>query len=318
MANSMVQHVFNGVLILARGDGYWNATAMCQATGKRLNNYLRNQATQDFLTELSSVTRIPVTELVQVNYGGNPVLQGTWIHRRVAVHLAQWADPAFAVRVTGWVEELLAKGRVEITPAAPAAPAIKPWADRINRSVLTHRHIIGRLHGAGHWSAYSATMMELVLMEDQFLRHCLPLENGDLPDGSIGKHWSSFRPGQPWAGKVYRDCPLVMPHILLADGQPLNVCPAVYEPHELPRFVAWLHEIYLPEHLPTYLGRKFSSLRAPLALASAADSACRSLTGNQALLPPPTRRTLALAGGFVPYRQRPPRVEGPRQRELFE
>lgn len=36
------------------------------------------------------------------------------VHRRVALYLAQKLSPAFAVQVTGWLDELLLAGRVEL------------------------------------------------------------------------------------------------------------------------------------------------------------------------------------------------------------
>lgn len=45
----------------------------------------------------------PISELVQSIRGGNPELQGTWVHPQVAIHLAQWLSPEFAVKVTKWV-----------------------------------------------------------------------------------------------------------------------------------------------------------------------------------------------------------------------
>ena len=39
---------------------------------------------------------------------------GTWVHRLVAVHLAQWLSPSFAVQVSLWVNELMITGKVEI------------------------------------------------------------------------------------------------------------------------------------------------------------------------------------------------------------
>jgi hypothetical protein len=104
--NSIIEHVYNGVTVLQREDGYWNASAMCRANGKTWSDYWRNQTTQAFINELSAVLQIPRTELVQTQQGGTPHLQGTWVHRRVAVHLAKWCSPLFAVRVATWVEEL--------------------------------------------------------------------------------------------------------------------------------------------------------------------------------------------------------------------
>ena len=103
---SLINREVEHTLIQQRAvDGYINATAMCQAAGKQLTNYLRQRTTMAFLEELSSVTLIGATGLVQVIQDGPPELQGIWVHPQVAVHLAQWLSPAFAVKVTDWVFE---------------------------------------------------------------------------------------------------------------------------------------------------------------------------------------------------------------------
>jgi hypothetical protein len=111
--SAVIEHKYNGVTVLQREDGYWKATAMCQANGKLWGNYWRNESTQEFLTELSVDMGIPISELVQVRKGGNHLQKGTWVHRRVAVHLAQWCSPLFAVRVSGWIGELLTRGQID-------------------------------------------------------------------------------------------------------------------------------------------------------------------------------------------------------------
>lgn len=86
-------------------DGYFNATAMCRASGKLVGHYLSNSTTKAFLNELSSDIGIPISGLVQVVKGGPPQLQGTWVHPQVAINLAQWLSPKFAVLVSKWVLE---------------------------------------------------------------------------------------------------------------------------------------------------------------------------------------------------------------------
>lgn len=81
-------------------DGYVNATALCKESGKLIADYLRNDTTKEFLKELEADTLIPITELIQMVRGGTPSLQGTWTHPKVAIHLAQWLSPKFAVFVT--------------------------------------------------------------------------------------------------------------------------------------------------------------------------------------------------------------------------
>lgn len=100
-STDLVLHTFNATQIPQRvSDNYMDATAMCQATGKRFNDYTRLQTTQDFLAELEADAGIPATGLIQIVRGGTPDKQGTWVHPFVAVNLAQWCSPRFAVFVS--------------------------------------------------------------------------------------------------------------------------------------------------------------------------------------------------------------------------
>lgn len=86
-------------------DGYINATALCKACKKDFYDYSRLKSTKEFIDELSSETGIPVSALIQTVKGGTPQFQGTWVHPQVAINLAQWASPKFAVLVSKWVFE---------------------------------------------------------------------------------------------------------------------------------------------------------------------------------------------------------------------
>lgn len=81
-------------------DGYVDATKMCKQAGKRMNNYLRSTETKEYLRELEVDTLISASMLIQVVKGGFLENQGTWVHPKVAIHLAQWLSPQFAVFVT--------------------------------------------------------------------------------------------------------------------------------------------------------------------------------------------------------------------------
>jgi len=95
----------NEVIYQRVKDGYISATAICKASGKRLQHYWDSPQTKPFISALSSDSRISAIELVQSIKGGVPHLQGTWVHPQIAIHLAQWASPKFAVLVTKWVME---------------------------------------------------------------------------------------------------------------------------------------------------------------------------------------------------------------------
>ena len=103
-----IEHQVGEVSISQRAyDGYINATALCKAAGKQINHYLELQSTHEFIKELSSDLGLPRSELIQIKKGGIPKEQGTWVHPQVAIHLAQWASPKFAVLVSKWVFEWL-------------------------------------------------------------------------------------------------------------------------------------------------------------------------------------------------------------------
>lgn len=111
-------------------QGYANATRMCTSSGKSWSNYRKTQNTEKFLTALATMldlkidgcppigrdlvanVRDPSTVpryssiLVQVTNGPNEA-RGTWVHQKVAIHLAQWISPVFQVWVTDLVEKFV-------------------------------------------------------------------------------------------------------------------------------------------------------------------------------------------------------------------
>ena len=95
----------NDIITQRITDGYINATAMCKAANKTWSDYVRLTGTKAFISELSSVLQISQDGLIQSIQGGVPHLQGTWVHPQVAINLAQWLSPKFAVLVSKWVFE---------------------------------------------------------------------------------------------------------------------------------------------------------------------------------------------------------------------
>ncbi len=87
--------------LMQREDGYVNATALCKSAGKLVGNYLRNEQTKSFLDELSWSMQIRIDHLVKPVLTNVPNTEkGTYVHPKVAIHLAQWLSPKFAVFVT--------------------------------------------------------------------------------------------------------------------------------------------------------------------------------------------------------------------------
>lgn len=129
---------WNGCTIQRRQvDGFVNATAMCKAGGKRWTLYSANDRTKQYVCALATSLGIQIPcaaaevgfptsgipGLIHVIKGGSPELQGTWVHPRLAVDLARWISPAFAVWMDGWFLESI--GAIS-QPAPQPAPQAKP------------------------------------------------------------------------------------------------------------------------------------------------------------------------------------------------
>jgi hypothetical protein len=120
----------NVEVISRQSDGYINASQLCKAGKKYYNDWFRLEKTKEFLTELSQELKIDIltdktdpggksrhentnVSLIKINQY-NDSDQSTWVHPRVAIHIAQWISPKFAVNVTGWIHKLLSTGSFKL------------------------------------------------------------------------------------------------------------------------------------------------------------------------------------------------------------
>lgn len=128
----------NGIKVEQRvDDGFINGTVMCTAHGKDVAQWFLNRSTIELLLALafrlgksvdikdwnsndSSVTRLAALfpDLIRVRRGSPANGGGTWIHPKLAVHLAQWCNAEFALLVSDWIEEWMLTGvnPIEIDP----------------------------------------------------------------------------------------------------------------------------------------------------------------------------------------------------------
>ena len=104
---------------IRQSDGYFNATLMCQSAGKQMREYNRQKGTMLFINRLSAIVGIATKDLVSETIRS----EGTWVHRKVAIHLAQWISPDFAIWVTDLVEKFLT-GQVTTEQSQAAAAEI--------------------------------------------------------------------------------------------------------------------------------------------------------------------------------------------------
>ena len=115
-------------------------TDMCQAGGKLFANWHQLKSTQEYLEALVDKRYCDSNNgPIEVFQGGEPSKQGTWGDRRVALRLAQWISPHFALQVDEWIEDLLTTGNVNIGPDPIPEPkqkalpgtSLERWAELI-------------------------------------------------------------------------------------------------------------------------------------------------------------------------------------------
>jgi hypothetical protein len=146
---ALIPHRVDGQVIEQRRiDGYVDATAMCRAVGKQFNDYSRLGSSKAYLSELEIDTGIPVSELIQSVRGGSSSAQGTWIHPKVALHLAQWLSPRFAVQVSNWIYDWMT-GRV--------SPPVHRMPYHLRRYLKNRSHVPD-----GHFSMLTEMIQSII------------------------------------------------------------------------------------------------------------------------------------------------------------
>ena len=99
-------------------DGYINVTNLCKAGNKKFYGWHRLDKTKAFLRLLSLEAQICATKLIKLGSGSKNIKNSTretWVHPLIAINIAQWISPAFDLKVSGWVYEIMMTGKVDIT-----------------------------------------------------------------------------------------------------------------------------------------------------------------------------------------------------------
>jgi hypothetical protein len=99
---------YNGQFISLRADGFINLTQMCQANGKRLDIFMKTNKTKEYIESLSNYHQIAVV------YSEEGVNGGTWGHPTLAINLARWISPKFAVWCDNHIFNLMETGSTTI------------------------------------------------------------------------------------------------------------------------------------------------------------------------------------------------------------
>lgn len=97
----------HNVSFLNGEDTMVNATEMANAFNKSPNHWLRNSSTKEYIATLAALRNRNPSDLVKVTNGDNG---GTWVHKDVAIELARWLSPTFAIWCNDRITELLNHG----------------------------------------------------------------------------------------------------------------------------------------------------------------------------------------------------------------
>jgi len=97
----------NSAVLTFREDGWFNMTKAAKAFGKRLQNFMDNQESKEYMTALTHSISSELTETKMGRQGG------TWAHPKLAVFFARWLDTKFAVRCDAIIDDIL-RGHQEL------------------------------------------------------------------------------------------------------------------------------------------------------------------------------------------------------------
>jgi len=91
----LIKADFNHSLITFNDDGWINATEVANYYGKRIDHWLSNQETKEYIEKLNTRN---YGDLIMTRKGKNG---GTWLHPKLAVPFARWLSIDFAI----WCDE---------------------------------------------------------------------------------------------------------------------------------------------------------------------------------------------------------------------
>ncbi len=102
--NSIQFELKNGVVMA-------NATMMAKPFNKLVANWRNTEQIERYINKLSEAIAIPIAELITIENGN-----GTWIHEKLILKLAQWLNVDFELWCDDQIANLLKKGTISLPP----------------------------------------------------------------------------------------------------------------------------------------------------------------------------------------------------------
>lgn len=111
------EHEGKSIDVLFTETAFFNATVAANVFGKSPKDWLKTESTKEYIEAVRTILLTEQNQLVRIVQGGNPKLQGTWLHHKLAVPYARWLNARFAV----WCDEIIFNIlRGEPAPQQPA------------------------------------------------------------------------------------------------------------------------------------------------------------------------------------------------------
>lgn len=109
-----------------------NVTLMCQAFGKKPNDWLKYDQTQRYISAVSKSINVALEDCYEARHGGADA--GTWINQKLVLNLARWLSPEFEIWCDDKLAELMRTGRTEIAGRAELPAQISENVARLSVS----------------------------------------------------------------------------------------------------------------------------------------------------------------------------------------
>jgi hypothetical protein len=97
----LIKADFHSSIITFNDDGWFNATEVANHFGKRVDHWLANKETQDYISALNTRN---YGDLMQTKKGKNG---GTWLHPKLAIMFARWVSIDFAIWCDEQIENII-------------------------------------------------------------------------------------------------------------------------------------------------------------------------------------------------------------------
>lgn len=161
---------FQGSVVQFNSDGWLNATAIADKYGKRIDHWLANAETKEYVLKLN--TR-HFGDLIKAKRGKNG---GTWIHPKLAVVFARWCSVDFAI----WCDE-------QIDEIIHAKPAAQDW-HRLRHETAASFKVMSAMLEASRKQDGKETKAHHYSNEARLVNYALSGVFGKLDRDSLSEH----------------------------------------------------------------------------------------------------------------------------------